>query len=336
MKALQSLTLIVLLSLALAGPGSLLADAAQAADETLTKDSRSAAFVYANKILKRRLQSDHRLGAEPDNEKDKAVVYGSLPFEDSELHIIAGHFQSMGREVPEEEPSRPPKGQDPNIAATRRAAELMVEGGANEVVLDELGAPPWAEGEGSVLGKVKPEAAWLAESFDLAMAGNINKATAKLQDNWKVLGKNSRAINNLACLKALAGDSEGALKVLVESSESAITDFNVTAGLAALAIVTYLASGVKVHGHHYVGLFFWKPIAPLEWLDLVVRPATLALRLLLVITADEMLRSAFLEMCPVLLPSAVMAFEVFIALVQAFVFTLLTSIYVGAAVAEHH
>jgi F-type H+-transporting ATPase subunit a len=117
---------------------------------------------------------------------------------------------------------------------------------------------------------------------------------------------------------------------------AATTDFNVTAGLAALAIVTYLGSGVKVHGHHYVGLFFWKPIAPLEWLDLVVRPATLALRLLLVITADEMLRSAFLEMCPVLLPSAVMAFEVFIALVQAFVFTLLTSIYVGAAVAEHH
>jgi F-type H+-transporting ATPase subunit a len=117
---------------------------------------------------------------------------------------------------------------------------------------------------------------------------------------------------------------------------AATTDFNVTAGLAALAIITYLGSGVMVHGHHYVGLFLWKPIAPLEWLDLVVRPATLALRLLLVITADEMLRSAFLGMCPVILPSLVMAFEVFIALVQAFVFTLLTSIYIGAAVAEHH
>jgi F0F1-type ATP synthase membrane subunit a len=31
-----------------------------------------------------------------------------------------------------------------------------------------------------------------------------------------------------------------------------------------------------------------------------------------------------------------MGFEVFIALVQAFVFTLLTSIYIGAAVSEHH
>lgn len=117
---------------------------------------------------------------------------------------------------------------------------------------------------------------------------------------------------------------------------AATTDFNVTAGLAAIAILTYLGSGVMVHGFHYVKMFFLHPIAPLEWLDLVVRPATLALRLLLVITADEMLRTAFLKICPAILPSAVMGFEVFIALVQAFVFTLLTSIYIGAAVAEHH
>ncbi len=116
----------------------------------------------------------------------------------------------------------------------------------------------------------------------------------------------------------------------------ATTDFNVTAGLAAIAILTYLGSGVMVHGFEYIKLFCLKPIAPLEWLDLVVRPATLALRLLLVITADEMLRSAFLKICPAVLPTAVMGFEVFIALVQAFVFTLLTSIYIGAAVAEHH
>ena len=117
---------------------------------------------------------------------------------------------------------------------------------------------------------------------------------------------------------------------------AATTDFNVTAGLAAIAILTYLGSGVMVHGFEYIKLFCLKPIAPLEWLDLAVRPATLALRLLLVITADEMLRTAFLKICPAILPSAVMAFEVFIALVQAFVFTLLTSIYIGAATAEHH
>ena len=117
---------------------------------------------------------------------------------------------------------------------------------------------------------------------------------------------------------------------------AATTDFNTTAGLAAIAILTYLGSGVMVHGAEYIKMFTIKPIMLLEWLDLVVRPSTLALRLLLVITADEMLRTAFLKICPAIVPTAVMGFEVFIALVQAFVFTLLTSIYVGAAVAEHH
>lgn len=117
---------------------------------------------------------------------------------------------------------------------------------------------------------------------------------------------------------------------------AATTDFNLTAGLAAISILTYLGSGVMVHGFEYVKLFCLKPIAPLEWLDLVIRPSTLALRLLLVITADEMLRTAFLKICPMLVPTAIMGFETFIALVQAFVFTLLTSIYIGAAVAEHH
>ena len=117
---------------------------------------------------------------------------------------------------------------------------------------------------------------------------------------------------------------------------AATTDLNTTAALAAIAIITYLGSGLMVHKLNYLAMFTIKPIMLLEWLDLVVRPATLALRLLLVITADEMLRTAFLKICPALVPTAVMGFEVFIALVQAFVFTLLTSIYVGAAVAEHH
>jgi F-type H+-transporting ATPase subunit a len=117
---------------------------------------------------------------------------------------------------------------------------------------------------------------------------------------------------------------------------AATTDFNTTAGLTLIAILTYLGSGVLVHKLEYVKMFTIKPIMALEWLDLVVRPSTLALRLLLVITADEMLRTAFLKICPALIPTAVMGFEVFIALIQAFVFTLLTSIYIGAAVSEHH
>ncbi len=114
---------------------------------------------------------------------------------------------------------------------------------------------------------------------------------------------------------------------------SPTTDFNVTAALAAIALITYLGSGVWKHGARFVKMFFCNPI---EWLDFVVRPSTLALRLMVVITADELMRGAFLLMMPILLPAGIMAFELFIGVIQAFVFALLTSIYIGLTVAEHH
>jgi F-type H+-transporting ATPase subunit a len=117
---------------------------------------------------------------------------------------------------------------------------------------------------------------------------------------------------------------------------AATTDFNTTAGLTVISILTYLGAGLFVHKLEYVKMFTIKPVMLIEWLDLLVRPSTLALRLLLVITADEMMRAVFLKICPFLLPIGVMGFEIFIALIQAFVFTLLTAIYVGAAVSEEH
>lgn len=117
---------------------------------------------------------------------------------------------------------------------------------------------------------------------------------------------------------------------------SPTTDINVTLGLAAIALVTYVYAGVNKHGGHYIGMYF-KPLGVIEWMDLIIRPATLALRLLLVITADELTRMVALLLLPMIVaPVAVMGFEIFIAFLQAFVFALLTSIYIGLAVADHH
>lgn len=112
---------------------------------------------------------------------------------------------------------------------------------------------------------------------------------------------------------------------------AATTDFNVTAGLAIVALLTYLGSGFWAHGIKYLKHY----LNPIEWLDLVVRPSTLALRLMLVITADEILRSVALTLVPWILPTGVMAFELFIGIIQAFVFALLTSIYIGLTVSHH-
>lgn len=109
------------------------------------------------------------------------------------------------------------------------------------------------------------------------------------------------------------------------------TDFNVTAGLAAVALLTYLGAGFAAHGFKYLKAY----LNPIEWLDLIIRPATLSLRLMMVITADELMRAAALMMVPVLLPAGVMGFEMFIGVIQAFVFALLTSIYIGLTVSHH-
>lgn len=113
---------------------------------------------------------------------------------------------------------------------------------------------------------------------------------------------------------------------------SPTTDINVTLGLAMVALLVYLGSGFWKHGINY-----GKHLAnPIEIMDLVVRPSTLALRLMVVVTADELMRGAFLMMMPVLLPTGIMAFELFIGVIQAFVFALLTSIYIGLTVSESH
>jgi F-type H+-transporting ATPase subunit a len=112
---------------------------------------------------------------------------------------------------------------------------------------------------------------------------------------------------------------------------SPTTDFNVTFGLALLSLIIYVVSGFAVHKANYFKLY----LNPIEWMDLIIRPATLALRLMMVITADELMRAAALLMVPVLLPTGVMAFEMFIGIIQAFVFALLTSIYIGLTVSHH-
>jgi F-type H+-transporting ATPase subunit a len=111
------------------------------------------------------------------------------------------------------------------------------------------------------------------------------------------------------------------------------TDFNVTMAMAAISLVTYLGSGFWAHGPHYLKVWF-SPMVVIEIMDLIIRPATLALRLMIVITADELLRASAILMVPMLVPTGVMAFEMFIALIQAFVFTLLTTIYIGLTVSH--
>ena len=122
---------------------------------------------------------------------------------------------------------------------------------------------------------------------------------------------------------------------------SPAADINVTAGMALISLLTYIAAGVKNGGWGYV-LNYFKPLGFVEWLDMFVRPLTLSLRLFANTIAGEVLVASILGLVALVLPMFALAFELFVGLIQALVFALLTTVYIGTAMAhsehaeEHH
>ena len=110
-------------------------------------------------------------------------------------------------------------------------------------------------------------------------------------------------------------------------------DINVTAGMAAISLITYIAAGVKNGGAGYI-LNYFKPLGFVEWLDLLVRPLTLSLRLFANTIAGEVLVMSILGLVALVLPMFALAFELFVGLIQALVFSLLTTVYIGTAMAH--
>jgi F-type H+-transporting ATPase subunit a len=133
--------------------------------------------------------------------------------------------------------------------------------------------------------------------------------------------------------------------------------------LALSAWVAFVARGVKTHGvgHYFADNLFPKGapkamyvlLTPIEFLStFILRPVTLTIRLMANMIAGHFLLTAFFVMTSYLLIEgagmikvlgaitavasfAFLLFEIFIACLQAFVFAMLTSVYIGLAAEEH-
>ncbi len=115
---------------------------------------------------------------------------------------------------------------------------------------------------------------------------------------------------------------------------SPTNDLNLTATLAILAVICYLISGVIKKGFWGYFKLFFTPMGLLEILDLATRPLSLSLRLFANILAGEIVIMVMIGLLPVLLPVPLMLFEVFVAFIQAFIFSILTASYIAGAVSE--
>ncbi len=142
-------------------------------------------------------------------------------------------------------------------------------------------------------------------------------------------------------------------------SFTSTSHISVTLGLAMLVFIIVCVVGFWKHGFHFFSLFWPKDtffplavfVACIEFLSFLSRPFTLAIRLFANMTAGHVLLKVFgtfvvslglfsdlpfvLGLLPLSVTIALTGLEVLIAVVQAYVFALLASIYLNDAINLH-
>jgi F-type H+-transporting ATPase subunit a len=117
-------------------------------------------------------------------------------------------------------------------------------------------------------------------------------------------------------------------------------DTNVAIGI--LVFLVYNFAGLKEHGGGYIKHFLGPVafIAPLFFCIEIVshasRPLSLGLRLMGNIYGDHTLLGVFTQLSYLVLPALLMFFGLLVAVVQSFVFTLLSGIYISMAISHDH
>jgi F-type H+-transporting ATPase subunit a len=114
-------------------------------------------------------------------------------------------------------------------------------------------------------------------------------------------------------------------------------------GLAVLVFVLTHVFGVVAHGpkyfKHFMGPIWWLAplMIPIEIISHVARPVSLSVRLLGNITADHKVGAVVFALIPYLIPVLLLGLGTLVAVVQAIVFSLLSTIYISTAIAhEEH
>ncbi len=143
---------------------------------------------------------------------------------------------------------------------------------------------------------------------------------------------------------------------LIPGSFTATSNINVTAGLAILVFLMVQGAGIKKYG--FVGYFkafipsgvpSWilPVMLPIEFISLFAKPFSLAVRLFANMMAGHMVILVFLSMI-ILFKSVIItplpligvvimyAFEIFVALIQAYIFAVLTASYLSDALHMEH
>lgn len=130
---------------------------------------------------------------------------------------------------------------------------------------------------------------------------------------------------------------------VIPGFESPTMNASVPAGLAIATFLFYNWAGFREQGvgkylAHFAGpMPLLAPLmVPIELISHIARPLSLSIRLYANMFAGEQVTLTFLSLTYLVIPGVFMGLHVFVSFLQAFIFMLLTMIYVSGAVAHEH
>ena len=150
---------------------------------------------------------------------------------------------------------------------------------------------------------------------------------------------------------------------MLEGGVTATGNFNVTAALATITFFTIIIAGARAHGFvkhwknmvpHGLPLPITIFLIPIEVMGMLVRPFALTMRLAANMTGGHIAILAILSFVFIFntqfgpaagmgigvfsltLAALISALEIIVVLVQAYVFTLLSAVFIGMAIHAHH
>jgi len=129
---------------------------------------------------------------------------------------------------------------------------------------------------------------------------------------------------------------------IIPAFESPTMYAPVTCGCALATFFYYNLMGIQAHGFKYILTFmgpkWWlAPLMfPIEIISHMARPLSLTIRLYANMFAGTQVTLVFLGMTYFIIPVIFMGLHVFVGVIQAYIFMLLTMAYVGGSVASEH
>lgn len=126
---------------------------------------------------------------------------------------------------------------------------------------------------------------------------------------------------------------------LLPGLRSPTPDINTPLAMAMVVFFSVPYFGIRTRGvwaylKHYVEPIFL--MLPIEIASEIARTFSLTFRLFGNIMGEEIVISVLFIIMPLFVPVPMMLFSIFTGLLQAYIFTLLTCVYIGGAVKAHH